>query len=102
MFKSNHSIDYEIKIDDKKIKIDEKYIKKDENDYYLFKVNIGENTFVFDTSNTFNKQKKVIKNFNIYEDGALFCISPIYIKNNDESNVVCSIDKQQTSYIMIK
>ena len=102
LLKKGHVIDYKINIDNKEILINEKYIKKASDNYYLFKVNIEENTFVFDVNNEFNKQKKVIDNFKIYEQDDLFCISPIYIKNSDESTVICNLNGQPTSYTTVK
>lgn len=100
--KRSHSIEYGIKINDKKFIVNEKYIKKGSNDYYLFEVNIGNNSMVFDVPNKFNKQKKVINSFKMYQEGHLLCISPIYIKNNDESIVVCNINKEQVSISYVK
>lgn len=102
LFKTKHSVDYNLKIDNKEITIHEEYYKAKKEDYYFFKLSIGNYDFVFDTDNVFNKQKKVLSDVKIYEDGKLMCISPIYIKNNTNSNIVCNINNEQYSYTSIK
>lgn len=103
-FKNNHIVDYVLISNENKISVHEEYIKDSKVDYYYFKVNIGDNIFVFDIDNSFNKQKQIVKDIMIYEDLSkdILCISPVYVKNNFDSRVYCSIDKKQYSYNSIK
>ncbi len=102
LFKNKHTVTYNIKIDNNNVKIIEKYYKKEGNNYYLFDVRVGDKRFLFDIDNTFNKQKKIIKDIKIYEQDDLMCISPIYIKNNKEPFITCNIENKQYSYSSIK
>lgn len=101
-FKKSHKIDYQLKVNDQNIKIQEEYIKNKDDEYYLFKVEFNNNSYVFDAENKFNKQKQVITNFKIYDEGKVTCISPVYIKNNDKSNVICNLNNAQTSLTEIR
>lgn len=101
-FKSKHTVEYSLKVDNKEIYIHEEYYKDKESDYYFFKLDIGDDDFVFDIDNKFNKQKKIISNIKLYEKDDLVCISPVYIKNNDDSQVFCNVDNEQYSYTSIK
>lgn len=95
-------MDYTLKVDNKKIDVHEEYYKDKKDDYYFFRLEVDDNTFVFDIDNSFNKQKKVLSDVKIYEDDDLTCISPIYMKNNDHSDIMCNIDNKQYSYTSIK
>lgn len=97
-FKNSHSISYQIKINDKKISIDEEYIKTKNEDYYFFKLKLGNDYFVFDINNTFNKQKKIINNIKIYQKDELTCISPVYINKVNDAEIICNVNGLQTSY----
>lgn len=101
ILKKEHTIDYKIKTGDKKIDIHEEYYKNKNEDYYFFRVVLDKKEFVFDIDNLFNKQKKIIKDIKIYEEDDLTCISPVYIKNNDEADIVCNIGDDQYSYTSI-
>ncbi len=98
LFKQHHSVTYKMQIDDKKAIIHEEYYHNKKDDYYLFNIAIDNKQFTFDFDNKFNKQKKVIKDIRIYEQDELMCISPLYVKNNDESKIYCNIDNRQYSY----
>lgn len=101
LFKTSHKIDYDINIDSKSANVHEEYYKDKKLDYYFFEVTYGDNKFVFDIDNTFNKQKKIISDIKVYKKGDLVCISPIYIKNN-ESDILCDVDGVQYDYSNIK
>lgn len=101
-FKKNHLVVYEIKIGDQDAKITEEYIKTKEDDYYLMKVDFEDNVYIFDVNNSFNKQKHIIDNFEIYKEGVVTCLSPVYIKNNDDPQIICNNDGIQTSYFKIR
>ena len=60
-FKNKHSIDYSLKVADKKISIHEEYYKDKQVDYYYLELTLDKTKFVFDIDNSFNKQKKIIK-----------------------------------------
>lgn len=98
IFKSKHSVDYSIKKEDKEIAIHEEYFKDKKVDYYYFELTINKVKFVFDVNNNFNKQKKIIDDVKVYEKDDLMCISPVYIKNNNDPEIVCNINKDQYSY----
>ena len=83
LFKTNHKTDYNINIDSKSANIHEEYLKDKKRDYYFFEVTYGDNKFVFDVDNIFNKQKKVISDIKTYKKGDLVCISPVYIKDTE-------------------
>ncbi|MBQ7136595.1 MAG: hypothetical protein IJO43_01300 [Bacilli bacterium] len=102
LLKKSHNIDYSLKISDKKVLIHEEYYKDKQSDYYYFEVTINKIKFVFDKDNTFNKQKKVIDNIRLYEEEDLTCISPVYIKNNNDPEIICNVGKKQYSYTEVK
>ena len=101
MLKKEHTVDYKLKIGDKKIEVHEEYYRDKSDDYYFFRVTLDKKEFVFDINNLFNKQKKVISDIKIYEDDELTCISPVYIKNNDKADIVCNANNEQYSYTSI-
>lgn len=101
LFKTNHKADYDINIDSKSANIHEEYLKDKKSDYYFFEVAYGDNKFVFDVDNIFNKQKKVISDIKTYKKGDLVCISPVYIKDT-ESDIYCDINGVQYDYSNIK
>lgn len=84
-FKNNHTIEYEVN----GFMIEEEYKKNSSGDYYVFKVSDGENDFVFDTHNDFNKQKEVVKDVSIYNDENLYCVSLLYKYDNTSSGPLC-------------
>ena len=84
-FKNNHTIEYEVN----GFMIEEEYKKNSSGDYYVFKVSDGENDFVFDTHNDFNKQKEVVKDVSIYSDENLYCVSLLYKYDNTSSGPLC-------------
>jgi len=102
LLKKSHLVNYKIEIGEKKFDVREEYIKTKEDDYYFFKVTLSNNEFFFDTDNKFNKQKNVIEEIKLYEKEDLICLSPVYIKNNDDAQIICSVDGKQTSYTSIK
>lgn len=98
ILKSSHFVSYQIEVSEKNIVIDEEYIKTKNDNYYFFKLIVDDNSFVFDVDNKFNKQKKVISDIKLYEEDDLICISPVYIKDIDDVEIICTIDGLQTSY----
>ena len=102
MLKSSHVVNYEINVGEQSVKIIEEYKKTKKDDYYFFKVDIDGETFVFDVDNKFNKQKHIIDDFKIYKEKELTCLSPVYTKNNDDAQIICSINGVQTSYTTVK
>jgi len=102
LFKKGHLVSYDIDFNNQKLKVTEEYIKTKNEDYYLFEITIGKKLFVFEENNNFNKQKKVINDIKVYEKDDLTCISPIYIKNNDDAQIVCNENNQQVSYTYVK
>lgn len=84
-FKSNHTIEYEIN----GFNIEEEYKKNSSEEYYIFKVSNGENEFVFDAHNDFNKQKEVVKDISIYDDDNLYCVSLLFKYDNTSSGPLC-------------
>ena len=102
LFKKSHNVSYSINVLDKKLVVHEEYSKDKVIDYYYFEVTLDKIKFVFDIDNIFNKQKQIIKNIKIYEKKDLVCLSPIYIKNNNDPDIICNIDGDQYSYTSIK
>lgn len=100
-FKSKHTVDYKLKVNNQEIIVHEEYSKDKKEDYYFFKVTIDDIDFVFDIDNKFNKQKEILSDINIYSKDDLTCISPVYIKNNDDPIITCNIDNLQYSYASI-
>lgn len=102
LFKKEHNISYLIKVLDKNFAIHEEYYKDKDIDYYYLEITLDKAKFVFDVDNTFNKQKKIIETIKIYETKDLVCLSPVYIKNNNDPDIVCNLDGDQYSYTSIK
>lgn len=102
LFKTKHTVNYNLMANDNKISIHEEYYKDKKDDYYFFELSLDKKKFVFDVKNTFNKQRKVISDIKLYQKDDLTCISPIYIKNNDDPIIVCNIGNEQYSYTSIK
>lgn len=102
LFKNKHVIDYSLKKNNKKVYVHEEYYKDKKIDYYFFEITIGKTKFVFDINNSFNKQKEILKDIKLYEEDDLICISPVYIKNNNKSTIVCNVANEQYSYTSIK
>ncbi len=84
-FKSSHTIEYEVN----GFMIEEEYKKNSSEEYYIFRVSNGENEFVFDTENDFNKQKEVVKDVSVYDDENLYCVSLLYKYGKTSSGPVC-------------
>lgn len=101
VFKDSHVVNYALKIDNNEILIKEEYKKTKEEEYYFFKLVFNDNTYLFDVPNKFNKQKKIIDDIRIYEKDDLVCISPIYIKNNINADIICSVNGIQTAYTAV-
>lgn len=98
--KTNHIVEYTLK--DNTFKVNEEYIKSGDVNYYLFQTNWNGMTFVFDVDNHFNKQKNVIKDFEVYTNNNVSCISPIYISGDIESKIYCNDGDRQVSYTSVK
>lgn len=99
-FKDGHEIEYDITVNNQKFIINEKYEKELDDTYYL---EIKHENFVFGytVSNTFNKQKGILKNIEVYQKDNLFCIYPVF-NQETESNIECSLNNKLYSYEALK
>ena len=79
---------YKIYSNDKVFDVEETYEKKI-NDKYDIKITVDDKEFYYIVNNTFNKQKKIIKDILIYPNGDDLCIYPI-LKNNKGTYIECN------------
>lgn len=84
----SHIYKYSIYKNDSKYDIIESYSKKD-GDSYTIEVNDGTNSFYYTFGNTFNKQKKVITDVEIFTNNNDVCIYPV-LRNNIDSYLECN------------
>lgn len=79
---------YKIYSNDKIFDIEEIYDKKIDNKYDI-KITIEDKEFYYIVPNTFNKQKKILKDILIYPNGDDICIYPI-LRNNKGTYIECN------------
>lgn len=97
-----HDIDYSIATKDNSYLINEKLRISGKKNMYSFKVvDSNENTYIFDFSNDYNRQDRVIKDIKFFDEGDLKCIFPIY-KKKKTSDIYCNYDGSQVSYSYLK
>lgn len=63
--------------------------------YYLI-MSKKKNTYIYPIEESFNKNKKIIKNIREYKSNNVICILPTYRKSI-EKNIYCTLDNQQVS-----
>lgn len=100
-FKTEHYVEYALKVEDKDYKIVETYKKSGSDDYYLFDVKVDEYSFLIERQNDFNKQKEIVTDIKSYEKDDVFCISLVFTDNEEESMPVCSKNGQIYSYLAL-
>ena len=66
LLKSSHKIEYQVNSSKKTFKVIEEFQKKNDNTYYL-EIISDNHTFIYDVTNTFNKQKEIIESIEVYE-----------------------------------
>lgn len=99
--KTEHNVEYSLDIEDKKYYISESYNKISGKDYYFFKVDVDDFTFLLRGNNRFNKQKEVVRNIKSYNKDDLLCISLIYI-DDLASSPICSREGKLYSHLTLK
>ena len=99
-FKKEHQISYQLTYSDKVFEVKELYQKENDNNYYLEIVN-NNNTFIYNVSNYFNKQKEIINSIEVYEKDGLFCVFPILV-NDINLEIECIKDNKLYSYEALK
>lgn len=77
-FKKGHEVDYQVSYNDKIFDVHEKYSKELDNKYDIIIKNDKE-IYYYVLPDTYNKQKKIIKNFEYYEQDGISCIYPILL-----------------------
>ena len=80
-FKKGHEVSYQVFVDDKQFDITEIYQKENE-DTYDIRIEYEEVTFSYIIKNNFNKQKKIIKKIEYFEENDNVCIYPILENDN--------------------
>lgn len=101
-FINKHEIVYNIAHDNKNYNVKEQFIKKNKQHYYNFEVLDKEkNKFIFYFNEDYNKQKKILKDIEIYNNDQLTCILPVY-KDNKISGIICRNKKDLVSYDHMK
>lgn len=99
-FKSEHDIKYDVTSGDTTFKVEEMYEKKQDNTYDL-KIDYNNISYFYTVPNTYNKQKKIIKNIEVYNKNNTICILPILIDDKN-LDIECSIDSVLYSYEALK
>lgn len=77
-FKKGHEIDYQVSFNDKVFNVHEEYSKELNNNYDIVISNNSE-IYYYILPNKYNKQKKIINNFEYYEKDGVSCIYPILL-----------------------
>ncbi len=99
----SHEVSYEIASGDHEFQIDENYIKKDKFDNYVIQITDDSgHHFVYQINNTFNKQKRIIKDIKTYEKDNYLCLYPITIDAHNETEILCNDGKELVSYQVAK
>lgn len=80
-FTKEHETKYKIYNGKKEFNITEDYNKENNNTYSL-KIQINNKEFYYSIDNTFNKQKKIVKNIEYFENDYDICIFPILLDDN--------------------
>lgn len=101
-FTNTHKIDYSISKGDRLFSISERYKNAKDEGYYFLNLKYKDKSFVFDIDNVFNKRKKIIKDFSIYENGNTICVTPIYVKEVAHNHIYCHNGQKQVSYEALK
>ena len=87
-FTKSYVNSYKIYNGDKTYEIEERYDKK-LNDKYDIKITIDDKEFYYIVSNSFNKQRKIVKDILVYPNGDDICIYPI-LKNKKGIYLECN------------
>lgn len=98
--KKEHELTYEINSNNIIFEVFEKYQKDANNTYYL-EIKNNNNTFIYSIPNNFNKQKKILKNIEFYEQNNTICIYPVF-SQDVSTNIECNIDGKLYAYEAIK
>jgi len=101
-FKTEHYVEYALKVDDKDYQIVEIYEKSEGYDHYLFDVKVDDYSFLIERQNDFNKQKGIVRDVKTYENDDVFCISLVFTNDEVESMPVCSKNGQIYSYLALE
>ena len=80
-FKNEHEISYQVFAQDIAFDIHEIY-KKAQGDAYDILISDGNNTYSYLIDNKYNKQKKIIKRVEYYNEDDNYCLYPILENEN--------------------
>lgn len=98
--KKNHEIEYNIQIENQEYKIKEIYNKKLNNSYYL-EITLNDQKFIYNIDNSFNKQKRIVKDIKVKNIDNVLCIYPILI-NDQKTEIECNYNNNLYSYYVAK
>ena len=97
-FENGHEVNYKIATGEIEFNIDEKYVKNADDDGYLISIISNDNKkYIYHLNNNYNKQKRVLKNIQIYQKDDYLCINPITIKD-ENTEILCSDGQEIYSY----
>ena len=100
--KNEHAVSYVIISSDTGVNIEENYIRKNGRDYYLIDAIADNNHFIFDIENKFNKQRNIVEDVSIYNDGDLYCLTLIFKNKEYTSEPLCYDNGVLSSYYSVK
>lgn len=101
-FINKHEITYQISTVNNTFQVREQFLKEKKNHYYSFQVfdkNQTEFTFYYDKN--YNKQKKILKELEVYQENGVYCLLPIF-KDKKPGGVVCRYQEELVSYDYLK
>lgn len=94
IFKSNHTVNYEIENKNHKFSIKEVY----KNQMYYVLITSKKYKYSFEIENHFYKKKKIVSKIIEHKNKDYLCIYPV-VKNSDDTNIMCSKDKKTYAYV---
>ena len=100
--KNEHVVSYVVINSDTTVNIKESYTKKGGRDYYLLDAVVDDYHFIFDVENKFNKQKNIVEDVSIYNDGTFYCLTLIYKNKEFTSEPLCYDNGVLSSYHAVK
>lgn len=84
-----HNYEYIITTDENEFIINEKFNNIKGNSNYYFKIEIGDETFYYQTFENFYNNSKIIDNIFYYSDEKYRCILPVYTGERIVSDILC-------------
>ena len=101
-FINKHDTSYTIIHENKKYSVRELCVRKKEMHYYNFQVfDENQKKFVFYYDENLRKQKRIMKDVEVYQEGNLYCLMPIF-KDGKNGNILCRKNDEMVSYDYLK